>query len=329
MKISISNIKPGSKQIRTSWDISKLEELTASIKEQKGVIVPIKVRPIENGQFEVVYGHRRLEASKKAGLEEIECLVMETGDTDVLVQGLIENVMREDMTPMDTARALQRLIETTGWSQREIERQGIMSHVQVSHLLNLLSIPKDIQELVVSAQGSEVPEGKITEGQIRAIRENLSGVNSVNTPTLDSLAKKVAKEGLTVPQIKQVAEEVKEARLYRGQAGVDAVISRPFNTRPVDYTPMSRTSEFDMGKLSQTPVETEFSWYNQDVVNRMDVFFDKDIPEGINMLVNSMQDRRVARRILDHARKSISRWLPVIDEAIEKIDDVLGEPDVR
>lgn len=114
MKVKISEIKVSAQPIRTSQDDDKLNELVQSIKEQ-GLIVPIKVRP-DNGGYEVVYGHRRLEACKQAGLDEIESIIEGVDDTDTLIQALIENVVREDMNDLDEGKAYKELVDNYGLS---------------------------------------------------------------------------------------------------------------------------------------------------------------------------------------------------------------------
>jgi ParB family chromosome partitioning protein len=157
MKVKLRDIVPSARPVRLAKDTVKMEELTRSVKEQ-GMIAPIKVRPA-GGRYEVVYGHRRVEAARRAGLEEIEALIEEMDDTRALVEALVENIQREDMKPLDTARALRMLMDETGWSQREVERRGIVSQARVSQLLALLEEPEEIQAVLdnpVSPSGISV-----------------------------------------------------------------------------------------------------------------------------------------------------------------------------
>jgi ParB/RepB/Spo0J family partition protein len=321
MKISISDIIVSPKPIRTTWDESKMAELSSSIMEQKGVIAPIKVRHLGDGKYEVVFGHRRLEAAKRAGFEYIDCIVDELDDTNTLVQALIENVMREDMTPMDTARALQRLISETGWSQREIARHGIMSQHKVSMLIALLDTPKEVQDLISSAPGSEVPEGKVTEGHVREVRQALgSEISDLNVST--NIIKKAAKEGLTIPQIKQVAEEVKRANIWGGQKAVDEVINKPLKTTPANYSydepkPKIKNESF------HEPV-TVFSWFKQQRITEMQNSF-KLIGDGLNLLEKLPEDPGTAKIILKQTRGFMVDWIDQIDRIMESIDEALEE----
>jgi ParB family chromosome partitioning protein len=196
MKIKLSEIKPSSKPIRTSWDEDKMNELAQSIKEQ-GLIVPVKVRP-QNGRYELVYGHRRVEAARRAGLTEVETIVEGMDDPDAIIQALIENVQREDMTSLDKAKALKLIKELTSWSNHEIERRGIYNRGYVIQLLQLLHEPEDVQEMI-----GGFTETPTTEGHIRYIRR--TGIrNEDKKPILE----KAAKEGLTQEQTGKIAETI-------------------------------------------------------------------------------------------------------------------------
>lgn len=135
--INLSLIKPSPNPVRKTWNEGKMDELAQSIREQ-GVIVPIKVRPNGEG-YEIVYGHRRAEAAKRAGLAEIPAIVEGVDDTDALIQALIENLQREDMNAEDKGRAMEELQALTGWSGREIDRQGIASEGLVRRWLHYKS----------------------------------------------------------------------------------------------------------------------------------------------------------------------------------------------
>lgn len=167
MQLRLDLIQPSPNPIRSSWDEGKMQELTDSIKEQ-GLIVPIKVRPANNETatyisqlerygcgwdqaeehdyshyweheaYEVVYGHRRVEACRRAGLESIEAIVDGVEDTDALIQAWIENAQREDMSALDRARALRSIKEMTGWSNAEMQRMGIVHSQTTSQLLIFL-----------------------------------------------------------------------------------------------------------------------------------------------------------------------------------------------
>ncbi len=210
MKIQISEIRPSPKAIRTTWSEEGLEELAQSIKEH-GLIVPIKVRPV-NGKYEIVYGHRRIKAMRRAGLKETDAIVEGIDDTSVLVQALIENVQREDMNPIDVAKTLFAIQEETGWSQNEMARKGIMPAKSISKSMALLNESNRVQSLVQEGLpgghggGTFAPTGKVTPTHVEVVRE--SGLDS---DYREDVIEKAAKEGLTAEQTRRVAETVKAA----------------------------------------------------------------------------------------------------------------------
>ena len=118
-EVELEKIKPGRFQPRSNFDNEKLEELTASIKNQ-GVLSPILVRELGLNEFEVIAGERRLRASKMAGLKTIPCLIDQKKDQDALVSALIENLQREDLNPVEEARGLDRLKREFGLTQDEV-----------------------------------------------------------------------------------------------------------------------------------------------------------------------------------------------------------------
>jgi len=170
MKLALDLIQPSPSPLRSSWDEDKLRELTESIKEQ-GLIVPIKVRPV-NGQYEIVYGHRRAEACNRAGLTEIECNVEEMEWAGAQIQALIENIQREDMEPLDLARALVRLQANMGWSIREMDRQKIMPATTIRKTIALLQEAPSVQQLIRRGhEGGKSPIGQISTEHVALARE--------------------------------------------------------------------------------------------------------------------------------------------------------------
>jgi len=206
MNVPLDKIRPSPHPIRSSWDEDKMVELAQSVKEQ-GIIVPIKVRPAEGEMCEIVYGHRRVEAARRAGLKDIPAFSEGVDDTDALIQALIENVQREDMEPIDLAQALADLKTETSWSNMEIERRGIMPNQTVSRYLSLLNEPPDIQAMIARGSPQGVtPEGKITPRHVDQTRQV-----GLNSPQRGEVLRKAEREGLTTKQTRQVAESLAAA----------------------------------------------------------------------------------------------------------------------
>ena len=206
MKIKLSDIKPSPRAVRKTWSEEGLEELAQSIKEH-GLIVPIKLRPTDGNKYEIVYGHRRIKAMRRAGVTETEAIIEGVDDTEALVQSLIENVQREDMNPVDIGKCLFAIQEETGWSQNEMSRRGIMGRIPIKYHMALLQETPEIQRMISRGDAGQVPKGKITERHVRAVRE--SGI--LDATNRKSILHKAAKEGLTSEQTRRIAETVKVA----------------------------------------------------------------------------------------------------------------------
>jgi ParB family chromosome partitioning protein len=261
MKIKLSEIHAAPQPVRTTWDEDRLDELAQSIQEQ-GLIVPIKVRPNGAG-YEVVYGHRRVEAAKRAGLREIESIVEGMDDTNALTQALIENVQREDMEPMDIANSLAYLQEITDWSQAEIGRRRIMPQPSVTRYLSLIKEEPEIQRLIARASPrGDVPEGKITERHIRYI----SGVD-LDPVSRKQILKKAAAEGMSSEQSYRAAAAVgatKDPRRRRMLLETpyssfihDPDMNRERAERYGAHDPMSVSKEPSIGEMWEMTTEVK------------------------------------------------------------------------
>ena len=150
-EIDINKIKPGRFQPRSNFDNKKLEELTASIKNQ-GVLSPILVRELGLNEYEVIAGERRLRASKTAGLKTIPCLVDQKQDQDALVSALIENLQREDLNPVEEARGLDRLKREFGLTQEEVAASTGKARSTIANSLRLLSLPPRVLDMLSAGQ---------------------------------------------------------------------------------------------------------------------------------------------------------------------------------
>jgi ParB family chromosome partitioning protein len=183
MELEIERIKPNPYQPRERFDLKKLNELANSIKE-KGLIQPVVVRKTPSG-FELIAGERRLKAAKNLGLKLIPALIMENlGKAGMLEITLVENVQREDLNPIETARGYQRLSSEVGLSQEEISNRVGKERSSIANTLRLLNLPEQIQEMIL--------EGKLSEGHARAIL----AVRDSNK--LLDLAKRIIKGRLSV-----------------------------------------------------------------------------------------------------------------------------------
>jgi ParB family chromosome partitioning protein len=153
-------IQPNGRQPRRIFDDGRLAELAESIRA-RGVLQPIVVRPLAGGRFELVAGERRLRAAKLAELETIPALVRDTEDWERLDLALAENMARQDLNPVEAARACATLVDDLGLTKEEVGRRVGRSRVAISNLIRLLDLPEEALELIET--------GALTEGHGRAI----------------------------------------------------------------------------------------------------------------------------------------------------------------
>lgn len=144
--ISINLIQPGKYQPREGFEEESLQELADSIKAQ-GVLLPILIRPIENGQYEIIAGERRWRASKLAGKDTVPSIIRDVNDQTALAMALVENIQREDLLPMEEANALQKLKDEFKLKNKEVAEIVGKKANEVSRLLSLLKLPDCLKEL--------------------------------------------------------------------------------------------------------------------------------------------------------------------------------------
>ncbi len=159
-RIRIENIVPNRYQPRHTFPQEELTELAASIKES-GVLQPIMVRRKGDGMYELIAGERRWRASKEAGLETIPVVMRNCSDQESLLLALVENLQREDLNPMETARAYSRMMNEFGLTQDAIAAKVGRDRSSVANFVRLIQLPPEIQELVEG--------GTLTTGHAKAL----------------------------------------------------------------------------------------------------------------------------------------------------------------
>jgi ParB family chromosome partitioning protein len=160
LSVPIHEIEPNPQQPRRDFPAEELDPLADSIKEQ-GLLQPVLVRRIGESRYQLVAGERRWRAATRAGFERIPVIVREARDGEMLTLALIENLVREDLNPIEEAMAYQELTETEGWTQEEIAHRVGRGRVHVANTVRLLNLPQSLQK--------EVREGNLTRGHARAL----------------------------------------------------------------------------------------------------------------------------------------------------------------
>lgn len=143
-EVDVDRIRPNPYQPRQEFNDDALDELAESIK-QLGIIQPITVRALGNGQFEIISGERRLRAARRAGLKRLPAFVRKANTEEMLEMALVENVQREELNPIEVALGYQRLIEEVGLTQEQVAEKVSKSRATVANFLRLLRLPPRIQ----------------------------------------------------------------------------------------------------------------------------------------------------------------------------------------
>lgn len=194
--IETGSIKTNPYQPRKDFDTAEMNDLAESIR-QKGIIQAITVRKLDDGNFELISGERRLRAARIAGLEKIPSFIMDvSAKEDLLEIALIENIQRANLNAIEVAEGYQRLITECSLKQEEISEKVGKSRSAVANTLRLLSLPQEIK--------TSIQRGEITEGHARAILALDNEVDQV------LFWKKVVSENLTVRKAEEFTKKTKQ-----------------------------------------------------------------------------------------------------------------------
>lgn len=190
--LRISELEPNREQPRKDFDEKAMAELADSI-SQHGVLQPLLVRPIFGGGYQIVAGERRWRAARMAGLSEVPAMVREMNDGEVMELALIENLQREDLTPLEEARGYQTLLEKYELTQEEVAKTVGKSRPAVTNAMRLLGLPQEIQDMV--------ERGELSAGHGRAL------LAFADEELMVAVARKAAAEGLSVRQLEKLAKK--------------------------------------------------------------------------------------------------------------------------
>lgn len=210
--IPVSSINPNPHQPRVHFDEESLLELSASIAEM-GVLQPVLVRPLQDSNYELVAGERRWRAAKRAGLTTIPAVVRPTDDVNSVEQALVENLHRQDLTPLEEAAAYQQLIEDFKLTHDQLSDRVGKSRSSITNSLRLLGLPPTVQRLLADAQ--------LSAGHARAL------LGTPDRSRQEQLAKEAVSEGWSVRMIEAAvrgpspSEEDYSASDQTGSSAID------------------------------------------------------------------------------------------------------------
>ena len=194
VSLPISQVEPGLNQPRKHFDEEALADLSESIR-QHGILQPLTVRRLASGYYQIIAGERRWRAARMAGLSEVPAMIVEADDRKVMELGLIENLQREDLNPMEEAMGYQSLIKDYGLTQEEVSLRVSKSRPTVANAMRLLQLPQEVQWLI--------EQGSISAGHGRAM------LPLANPEIEIAMAEEVMRKNLSV---REVEERVRRMR---------------------------------------------------------------------------------------------------------------------
>ena len=200
-EIETRRIIPNRYQPRRAFDEVALRELTESVRRD-GILQPVIVRPGQDGQYELVAGERRWRAAQAAGLERIPAVIKEATDADLVALALIENIQRQDLNPIEAARAYQRLVQEFQMTQEEVAVRVGKDRSSVANLIRLLALPVELQE--------DVRAGRLSMGQARTLLALARGADQIRA------ARQIIRKGLSVRQAERLVKRLRENRPPKG-----------------------------------------------------------------------------------------------------------------
>lgn len=203
-ELPVESIEPNPQQPRTRFEAAALDALAGSI-ASAGLLQPLIVRPVEGGRFELVAGERRWRAAQKAGLDRVPAVIRSSPEDERLQAALIENMVREDLNPVDEARACAALVDDLGISKEELARRVGRSRASISNLIRLLDLPDEVLTLL--------ERGDLSEGHGRAI------LQVDDQAARRRLAKQAASEGWSVRQVEGKTRASKDGKTRKGASG--------------------------------------------------------------------------------------------------------------
>lgn len=240
-ELTISDIRPNPNQPRVHFDEESLVELSASIKAI-GVLQPILVRPVDNG-YELIAGERRWRAAQRAGLSVIPAVVRVTDELASVEQALVENLHRQDLTPLEEAAAYQQLLDDFSMTHEQVATKVGKSRSAITNSLRLLTLPPSIQQYLAY--------GRLSAGHAKVL------LGSPNRPLQEAVAKRIVDEQLSV----RAAEEA-----LRGDQPKQATKSKPTGASTTLRAPGLLELESLLSEHLQTKVSVSMGAKNGKVV---------------------------------------------------------------
>lgn len=259
LDIPVAHIRPNPSQPRKEFNDESLDELAESIR-QHGLIQPITVRYLGEKRFELISGERRLRASKLAGLREIPGYIREVDDEQILTLALIENIQREDLSPLEVAMGYERLMEELGLTQAEVAGKVGKNRTTVTNMLRLLNLPAFIQ--------ASLRDELISTGHARAL------INLQDEKDQKKLLKKIISQSLSVRQVEEEVRGLGKKNQQKTKKSGTKRKENPFLIEISDRLKRTLSTKVDVKEKSKGG-EIRISYYSDDDLERILQLFEQ------------------------------------------------------
>jgi len=195
--LPLHRVEPRQEQPRTVFEQEKIDELADSIREH-GILSPIMVRSVEGGFYQIIAGERRWRAARAADLDQIPARIVVADDKRALELAMVENLQREDLSPIEEARGYRALMEEFGMTQDDVAQRVSKSRPSVANALRLLSLPAELMELVL--------RGELSAGSARA----LLAIKSEDT--MRAAARMAVNDGMSVREVEALVRKLERVK---------------------------------------------------------------------------------------------------------------------
>lgn len=248
-KVSINDIKPNEEQPRKYFDPEKIVELAESIKEH-GIIQPIVLKK-DGSTYTIIAGERRWRAAKTIGLKEVPAVIMDLSDKQVLEVSLIENIIREDLNPIEEALAYKKLIKDFNLTQEEISKKVSKSRSAIANCMRLLNLDKRVQDYLI--------DGVISEGHGRAIL----GIDDNNIQY--EVAQKIIDEDLNVRQTEKLIKNFGNNKVKVEKKNIVNPYHRDITSKLEGYF----NTKVTLNEKKDNKGKIEIEYYSEDDLQRI------------------------------------------------------------
>jgi len=251
--LPIQRIEPRQEQPRTLFEQEKIDALADSIREH-GMLSPLMVRSIDDGYYQIIAGERRWRAARAAGLSEVPARIVVADDKRALELAMVENLQREDLSPIEEARGYRALMEEFGMTQEEVAQRVSKSRPAVTNALRLLSLPAELMELVL--------RGELSAGSARAL------LALKTDETMRTAARAAVAKGMSVREVEEFVRKLdRETSKRTKQRGteVDYVLEAQNRLTEALGRRVTIKQSRDKGKI-------ELEYYSQE---DFDILFDE------------------------------------------------------